>query len=147
MVATRAYFDTSVLVKRYVKEPGSAPVAGLLRRYRIVSSTIAPLEAISAFRRRRALEEIAASDYAAILVRMRRDRDYWELVEVGGLVLDRAEELMRGTGLRTLDAIHVASALIVQGASGMSVPFVTADAEQREAAGQANLDVVWIAGD
>jgi predicted nucleic acid-binding protein len=147
MAAVRAYFDTSVLVKRYVKEPGSARAAGLLRRYRIVSSAIAPLEATSAFRRRRALEEIAASDYAAILARMRRDRDYWELVEVGGLVLDRAEELVRGTGLRTLDAIHVASALIFQGASGISVPFVTADAAQREAADQANLDVVWIAGD
>jgi len=147
MPAAWAYFDTSVLVKRYVKEAGSGRATALLRRYRFLSSAIAPVEATSAFRRRSATGGLTQRDLTAILARMRRDRAYWELVEVSGLVLDRAEELIRGTGLGTLDAIHVASALIFQGASGMSIPFVTADAEQREAAGQVNLDVVWIAGE
>ena len=142
-----AYFDTSAMVKRYVKEAGSARVAALLRRRRFLSSAIAPVEATSAFRRRTVTGGLTQRDLTAILARMRRDRAYWELVEVTGLVLDRAEELIRGTGLRTLDAIHVASALIFQGASGMLIPFVTADAEQREAASQVNLDVVWISGE
>jgi len=141
-----AYFDTSALVKRYVKEAGSTRVAALLRRHRILSSAIAPVEATSAFRRRTVTGGLIQRDLVAILARMRRDRAYWELVEVTGLVLDRAEELIRGTGLRTLDAIHVASALIFQGASGMAIPFVTADAEQQEAASQVDLDVVWISG-
>jgi predicted nucleic acid-binding protein len=147
MPAAWAYFDTSVLVKRYVKQTGSTRAAALLRRYRFLSSAIAPVEATSAFRRQSAAGGLSQRDLTAILARMRRDRAYWELVEVSGLVLDRAEELIRGTGLRTLDAIHVASALIFRGASGMSIPFVTADAAQREAASQVNLDVTWIAGE
>ena len=147
MLAAWAYFDTSALVKRYVKEPGSDRVAALLRGHRFLSSAIAPVEATSAFRRRTVTGGLTQRDLTAILARMRRDRAYWELVEVTGLVLDRAEELIRGTGLRTLDAIHVASALIFQGASGMAIPFVTADVEQREAASQVNLDVVWISGE
>lgn len=39
-----AYFDTSVLVKRYVKEEASAVARRLLQRYRFLSSAIAPVE-------------------------------------------------------------------------------------------------------
>ncbi len=45
----RSYFDTSVLVKRYVDEDGSTRARAGLRRYRVVTSSIAPLEALSAF--------------------------------------------------------------------------------------------------
>lgn len=144
MAATWAYFDTSVLVKRYVREPGSPRAAALLRRYRFLSSAIAPLEATSAFWRRHAQGELDQRDLLAILARLRGDRDYWELVEVSRLVLERAEDLIRATGLRSLDAIHVASALIFQGAAGVSPPFITADAEQRQAAEEVGLQVVWV---
>ena len=33
----RAYFDTSVLVKRYIQEDDSADARGILRRHRVVS--------------------------------------------------------------------------------------------------------------
>jgi len=144
MAAPWAYFDTSVLVKRYVREEGSPRASALLRRYRFLSSAIAPLEATSALCRRRATGELAQRDFAAILSRIRRDRVYWELVEVTPLVLGRAEELIREVALRTLDAIHVASALAFRRASGLSVPFITADARQREAAGRVALDMVWV---
>ena len=42
-----AYFDTSVLVKRYVKEQGSAAARRLLQRYRFLSSAVAPVEVVS----------------------------------------------------------------------------------------------------
>lgn len=41
-----AYFDTSVLVKRYVKEVGSLTMRRLLRRFQLLSSSIMPVEAI-----------------------------------------------------------------------------------------------------
>jgi hypothetical protein len=40
MAAGFAYFDTSVLVKRYVREAGSKRARELLRQYRFLSSTI-----------------------------------------------------------------------------------------------------------
>jgi predicted nucleic acid-binding protein len=139
-----AYFDTSVLVKRYVRELGSRRAQVLLRRYRFLSSAIAPLEIISALARRRSAGELTKRDFSAILSRLRRDRDYWELVEVSPLVLERGEDLIQATGLRALDAIHVASALVFQAGSGIRIPFVTGDAGQQEAARQMALDVVFV---
>jgi predicted nucleic acid-binding protein len=139
-----AYFDTSVLVKRYVKEEGSATARRLLQRYRFLSSAIAPVEALSALSRRRTAGELARRDFLAIRSRLHKDRSYWELVEVGAIVLSQAEELVQKTGLRTLDALHVASALSFQAASGLTIPFITADARQREAAETLALNLIWI---
>lgn len=144
MPAPWAYFDTSVLLKRYIREAGSAQARASLRRYRFLSSAIAPVEAMSALCRRRTSGELAEEDFAAILSRIRNDRSYWELVEVTPLVLTYAEELIRTTGVKTLDALHLASVLAFQAMSGIRIPFVTADLRQRDAASQLDLTVVWI---
>lgn len=135
MTATRwAYFDSSVLVKRYVKEEGSMTTQRLLHKYRFLSSVVAPVEVLSALSRRPTAGEPAQRNFLAVRSRLHKDRAYWELVEMGALVFSQAEELVQRTGLRTLDALHVASALTFQAASGLAIPFVTADVRQREAA-------------
>jgi hypothetical protein len=139
-----AYFDTSVLVKQYVAEPGSARARALLRRHRFLSSTIAPLEALSALYRRRGSGDLTDRDVAAVVARMKRDRAHWELVEVRAPVLEAAEELVRRGRLRALDALHLASALAVRASLGIPMPFVTADARQRAAALAQGLEVVWV---
>ncbi len=145
MTATRwAYFDTSVLVKRYIKEEGSTTARRLLQRYRFLSSVVAPVEVLSALSRRRTAGELTQRDFLAIRSRLHKDRAYWELVEVGSLVLSQAEELVQKTGLRTLDALHVASVFTFQSASGLAIPFVTADVRQREAAERLALTLIWV---
>lgn len=144
MPAPWAYFDTSVLVKRYVREQGSPRARVLLRRYRFLSSAVVPVEVMSALRRRRASGELSQQNFAAILTRIREDRAYWQLVEVSPLVLAQAEELVQRAPVTTLDAIHVASALAFQTASGIRIPFITGDTRQQDAAGRAALDVVWV---
>jgi uncharacterized protein len=145
VTATRlAYFDTSVLVKRYVKERGSTATRKLLQRYRFLSSAVAPVEVLSALSRRRTAGELTQRDFLAIKSRLHKDRAYWELVEVGPIVLSQAEELVQRAGLRTLDALHVASALTFQAASGLTIPFVTADVRQRDAAESLALKLIWI---
>lgn len=144
MARARAYFDTSAIVKRYVAEPSSPGARALMRQYRILSSALTPIEALSAFVRRRAAGDLSERDYAAIVTRFDGDRQMWELLEVTPLVLDRAEELVRAEGLRTLDAIHVASALIVRSRAGIRLPFITGDARQRTGAARAQLDVLWV---
>lgn len=103
-----------------------------------------PVEVLSALCRRRGTGELADRDLAVILSRIRRDRVHWELVEVSPLVLGRSEELIQVASLRTLDAIHVASALAFQSASGFPLPFVTGDTRQREALSHLGLEVIWV---
>ena len=146
MAAPWAYVDTSALLQRYIEEAGAAHSRRLLRRYRVVSSSVAPVEATSALWRRRAANDVADADLQAILRRLVDDRSHWELVDLTADVLDRAEQVIQRTGVRTLDAVHLASALAVQAASGRgrAMQFITADARQREAAAGLGLQVAWV---
>jgi uncharacterized protein len=139
-----AYFDTSVLVKRYVREAGSRQAQELLRHYRFLSCAIAPLEAMSAFFRRQAAGELSARNCSAIMSRLHADQSHWELVEVGAGVLVRAEEVITKGKVRTLDAFHIAAALAFKELSGLRLPFITADGQQRQAAQQLGLQIIWI---
>jgi predicted nucleic acid-binding protein len=145
MAGTWAYFDTSALVKRYVSEPGSLRVGQLLRRHDFLSSALTPVELLSGLSRRRRDGDLSDRIFVALLRRIRSDRTWWELVEVGSLVLDRAAELVQGNvAIRTLDAIHVASLVTFQTASGSEIPFITGDGRQREAATHLGLNVIWV---
>ena len=147
MPVSLAYFDTSVLIKRYAKERGSSRAQALLRSHRFLSSAIAPVEAVSALFRRRAAGDLAEHDFAAIMSRFAKDRGYWELIEVSATVLDQAEDIIARVGVRTLDAIHLASAIVFQNAAGLPrarIPFVTADVQQRDAGVRLSLEVRWV---
>jgi hypothetical protein len=88
--------------------------------------------------------DLSEQDFTTILSRIRRDRSYWELVVITPLVLTHAEELVQTTGVKTLDALHLGSALAFQAMTGIRVPFITADIRQRDAARRLDLTVVWI---
>jgi predicted nucleic acid-binding protein len=129
------YFDTSAMVKRYVDEPGRREVLRLLRRNECVTSAVLPVELRSGLRRRVADGSIDAARLPAILTHVAADRPYWTLVAVGMDVLASAETLVGVHPIRTLDAIHVASAQLF--AARISMPgltFVSADKRQTETA-------------
>ena len=79
-----------------------------------------------------------------ILSHIQNDRSYWGLVAVTSLVLTHTEELIRATGMKTLDALHLGSVPAFQTVSGLRIPFITADIRQRDAASRLDLTVVWI---
>jgi predicted nucleic acid-binding protein len=142
---TFAYFDTSALIKRYVREPGSAQVVALSRRHDLLSSAITPVEIMSALCRRRRDRDLSQEAFTATVNRVRSERLHWELIEVGETVLSRAEEIVQGNvPMRSLDAVHIASLMAFQSASGIRSPFVTGDARQREAATFLGLEIIWI---
>ena len=129
------YFDTSALVKRYVDESGRREVLQLLRQNECVTSAVLLVELRSGLRRRVAEGSIDAARLLAILKHVAADRPYWTLVEVGTDVLAGAETLVAAHPIRTLDAIHVASAQLF--AARVSMPaltFVSADKRQTETA-------------
>jgi uncharacterized protein len=139
-----AYFDTSVLVKRYVAEPGSTRARRILRAHRFLSSAIAPIEAVSAFRRRQMLGDLSTANVHAIIRRMGQDRPHWELISISPDMLRQAEKLILTLHMRTLDALHIASALAFRLASGMRIRFMTADRQQADAARHMDFTVEWI---
>jgi len=144
MPRSPAYFDTSVVVKRYILEIGTARARALLRRHRVVSSAITAVETMGAMCRRRRGGELTADDFAAIVTRLQKDRALWEVIGVSPTVLADAEAILRDTGVRTLDAVHLASARAARILSAKPLPFVTADVRQRAAAEQLGLDMVWV---
>lgn len=140
-----AYFDTSALVKRYVRERGSAQVRSLLRRYDFLSSAITPVELLSALGRKKRAGDVSEEELSTLLSRIQSERVRWELVEVTSSILSRAEEVIQGAlPLRALDALHVASSMAFQAATSVEIPFVTGDGRQRDAANQLGLDVIWV---
>lgn len=126
-----AYFDTSALIKRYVDEEGRREVLQLLRRHQCVTSAVLSVELRSALRRRVTDGSLDARRVPEILKRFAADREFWALIGVTSEVLQAAEKLVAAHPLRTLDAIHVASAeLFADRLATPDVTFVSADARQ-----------------
>jgi predicted nucleic acid-binding protein len=144
MAPPRAYFDTSALIKRYLREEGSVRVRALLRRKGVLSAAIITVELASALSRRRSEGDLSGKDFAAIVSRIHEDRAYWHLIELSPLVLTRAEELVQKSILRMFDAIHVAAALVFEEVSGVRLPFVTGDSRQAEATRAFGLEVIQV---
>jgi len=140
------YFDTSALVKRYVDEAGRREVLRLLRRNECVTSAVLPVELRSGLRRRAAEGSLEAARLPAILKHVAADRRYWTLIELRADVLAAAETLAATYPIRTLDAIHVASAQLF--AARVSMPgltFVSADKRQMKTVVAVGLAARYIA--
>jgi predicted nucleic acid-binding protein len=138
-----AYFDTSALVKRYVEEPGSLEIRRLLRSRRVISSALLRVEVLSALRRRRDEATLSARSFARLLRRVEADDASWQLVPVSDEIVEVARSRVLQQSLRTLDAIHLASAEALH-REGLRIPFVTADARQADTGRAIGLDIVAV---
>ena len=141
---TFAYFDTSVIVKNYIREAGSDRARQLLRTHRAVTSAIAALESISAFRRNLASNVIDDAGYSAILNRFETDRRKLDVLELTDSILTSAEQYVSNYNVRALDAIHLATAMMTGVRFPKQLSFVTSDSIQRDAALQLGLKIVWV---
>lgn len=121
MVTGRVYLDASAAVKLVVSEPESASVrrfvAGQVTR---VSSRVLAVELMRAV----ACASSASLDQARSLL------EVMEFVELTVEIAERAAGL-EPVGLRSLDAIHLASALVL---GDELDAFITYDARQADAA-------------
>jgi predicted nucleic acid-binding protein len=144
-MTTWVYCDTSAMAKRYVREPGRITLMKALARRRVVSSVLMPIELHSAFARRVREGTLATIALPRLFERVAADREYWTLVETTSDVLAEAESLLEVHPLRTLDALHVASARVFQTRMRLPVTFVSADARQLAAAARLGLAVRSVA--
>jgi len=110
-----------------------------------VTTAVLPIELRSGLRRRVAEGSIDAARLPAILKHVAVDRAFWTLVEVGIDILAGAEALVATHPIRTVDAIHVASAqLFAARLSQPGLTFVSADKRQAETAAAVGLAVKHI---
>ncbi len=125
------YLDSSALVKLVLPEPETDALLRLLADWEErVSSALAAVEVQRAARR--------ATDNELVHRRARRVVDGVHLVTIDDEVLDVAAGLAPA-GLRTLDAIHLASALVLQPDLGALAAY---DARLIEAATDSGLRVL-----
>ncbi len=102
------YVDPSALVKRYVAEEGSDDVAVWLAQAATVAcSRIGFVETY------RALMLAGLVDPQAAVAAFATDWDRIAVIEVSDTLTRRAATLAAGLGLRSLDAIHLASAEVL----------------------------------
>lgn len=120
------FLDTSALVKRYVREPGSEAVATAIRKGTVVLARITYAEILAA---------LARATREKLLTESRRDRIFreigldfrtWTIIEIRQPVLDRIPGLVLRHPLRGYDAVQLAAALTVQDRGG-TVQFWSAD--------------------
>lgn len=114
MAGAVAYLDTSAFVKLIVAEPESPALRGAIARWpQRASSTLLRTETIRALRRSGNTGQVPAA---------RRLLRGVSMVRVDEPLLDRAADLEPGE-LRTLDAIHLASALEIGQDLGVMIAY------------------------
>jgi predicted nucleic acid-binding protein len=84
---------------------------------------------------------IESSRLPSALQQFAKDRTQWNLLAVSTEILERAEQIVASHTVRTLDAIHIASAQEFAERLQARVPFISADHRQIAAAAAAGLIV------
>lgn len=131
------YVDSSALLKRYVDEPESDVVDDYLRASQTL---LTARHTIVEVRRNlaRLLSGSAATDARASFT---RDIEAFSIVELDGQTCEAAASISELTGVRTLDALHLAA---VQRTGGSTIPLLTFDLRQAQAARSLGLVVVGV---
>ena len=120
-----AYIDSSALVKLAIPEPESDALRAELAKWdRHVSSALARVEVARACARVDTKASRIAEEIVGAL----------DLIAVDDRVLEEAA-LLRPVELRSLDAIHLASALLLRDAPGVAIAYDDRLVEAMQAAG------------
>jgi predicted nucleic acid-binding protein len=129
------YVDSSALLKRYVDEPDSELADSLLGSD---PSLLTARHTIVEVRRNLA-RLLGGRDLATARSAFTGDLEALSIVELDEVTCEGAATVAEVTGVRTLDALHLAAA---QRVGGPAVPFLTFDTRQAQAARTLGLTVV-----
>lgn len=134
-----AYLDSSVLLRILLRQPGR------LREWKEVrtgvASALAEVECLRTLDRLRRVEGFGDKTIAGWRDAVYRLMETLQVVDVSAVVLHRASQPMP-TALGTLDAIHLATALLWRDQSGEDLVMATHDASLATAARAHGLRVL-----
>lgn len=143
------YLDSSALVKRYVKETGTAWLIEIFRPKslnRVYVAEIALVEVISALTRRHRGNTISSSALQKVQNRFRRNfAEKFFKIETNLSIIEQAADLAERHALRGYDAVQLASAVYLhnrrQQANLSALTFISADNALNTAANSEGLTV------
>ncbi len=138
-----SYLDSSVLVKRYVREPGSREAHRLFEKDEpLFVSAIAWAECLAAISKKRREGGLSARNQARASEAFVAEWRHLHEIAVAGEVQVVILELLGRTPLRGMDAIHLASALWVERRLESPLSFYCSDGRLARAARVLGLAVV-----
>jgi uncharacterized protein len=137
------YFDTSALVKRYVKEKGSDAVKSLIEQgENIATSKLAYPEILSAFGRKHRAGELARGPFQGLVDQFLADWNSVFVVELHDELLPTVKLLLAKYPLKGADTVHLSSALWLKRAVQIDLTFVASDITLLKAAQGERLKVI-----
>jgi uncharacterized protein len=129
------YVDSSALLKRYIEEPDSDAAEKLIRSD---PSLLTARHTIVEIRRNLA-RLLSESDAGAARTAFAEDIRAFSIIELDEITCETAAGIAEMTGVRALDALHLAAA---QRIGGPAIPFLTFDVRQAQAARNLGLTVI-----
>jgi uncharacterized protein len=129
------YVDSSALLKRYVEEADSAAADSLLRADAELLTARHTIVEV----RRNLARLLAGRDLAAARSAFTRDLRSFSIIELDEATCESAATIAETTGVRTLDALHLAAA---QRVAAPGLGFLTFDLRQAQAERARGLAVV-----
>ncbi len=129
------YVDSSALLKRYVEEGDSAAADALLRADHALLTARHTIVEV----RRNLARLLSGRDLVTARAAFADDLRSISIVELDDATCESAASIAEATGVRTLDALHLAA---VQRVSEPGVSFLTFDLRQAQAARALGLAVV-----
>ena len=129
------YVDSSAVLKRYVDEADSADADALLRADNALLTARHTIVEV----RRNLARLLSGRDLASARATFADDLRSISIIELDEATCDSAALIAESTGVRTLDALHLAAA---QRISAPGVGFLTFDLRQAQAARAIGLTVL-----
>ncbi|MBI1865135.1 MAG: type II toxin-antitoxin system VapC family toxin [Nitrospirae bacterium] len=135
------YFDTSALVKRYVKEKGSIRVDSLLADAdSAATSRLTYPEMLSAFHRRWREGAYSEDWLNRIVANFETEWDNFIVIDFQEAFYRSTKDLIRKYSLKGADSVHLSSALWLKRATGENLTFAACDKALLDAARTERLE-------
>lgn len=136
------YAESSAVLSWLLDEDGAAAVTRVLDAAEaIVASDLTMIECERVLHRAVALDELTEAEAADRRAYLVRAAAHWHMLRIGPEVVGRSRQPFPGGPIRTLDAIHLASALVARSAmAGLHV--LSLDDRVRKAAGRLGIQCV-----
>jgi uncharacterized protein len=140
------YLDASAWVKRYYAELGTRWVQELFAQNpTIACASFGLIEVMAALARKRKAREIDPLAFEQKVQELEEDWGSFIQIHLTTETVDLAKDLARNMALRGADAVHLASALVLQRRFADvedRLVFVASDRELREAAQSSSLAII-----
>lgn len=128
-----AYVDSSVILRSLLRETDRTDRTQFRSYSRLMTSEITDIECRRVLDRVRIEEDLSDAEVAMRYIELENVFEAFDVIDISRDILTRAREPFP-TVVRTLDAIHLSSAILVRKVENKEMYFVTFDQQQLFAA-------------